>query len=168
MFDAKKLNENQVSTIKEWAEGGAQLADIQKRMEEEMQYRLTYMDTRFLVLDLGIEIRNLAQEAQALEAEEAAKNPETTKTDGELTEDDLEVLPPTPQGSGTVRVTVDEIARPGVMASGRVTFADSQGGMWYVDESGRLGVDPDTEGYRPTEADILAFQKELQAVMDPR
>ncbi|BDS08589.1 hypothetical protein NT6N_36290 [Oceaniferula spumae] len=167
MFDAKKLTEDQVAAIKGWAEEGAQLADIQKRMEDEMEFRLTYMDTRFLVLDLGIEIRNLAEEEKAKEAEEAAANPVDPTLD-ELTEDDLEILPPTPQGSGKVRVTVDGIARPGVMASGRVTFADSQGGTWYVDEMGRLGVDPDTEGYRPTEADILAFQKELQAVMDAR
>ncbi len=133
-----------------------------------MEIRLTYMDTRFLVLDLGIEIRNLAEEAKAAEAAEAAEN----GTDGaaeagaaELAEDDLEVLPPQGEG-GSVSVTVDEIARPGVMASGRVTFPNGQAGVWYVDEQGQLGLDPDTEGYRPTEADVMAFQRELQAVMD--
>jgi len=168
MFDAKKLTEEQASNIKLWAEEGAQLADIQKRMEDEMEIRLTYMDTRFLVLDLGIELRNLAEEAKQKEAEESAENPTPTEGAEELTEDDLEILPPTPQGSGSVRVTVDEITRPGVMASGRVTFADGQGGMWYVDEGGRLGIDPDTDGYRPTEADVLAFQRELQTVMETR
>lgn len=162
MFDAKKLTDEQVGTIKAWAADGAQLADIQKRMEDEMQCRLTYMETRFLVLDLGVEIRNLAEEAQA------AGQEENGPAASELTDDDLEVLPPTPQGTGEVRVTVDEIARPGLMASGRVTFADGQAGMWYVDEMGRLGVDPDTEGYRPTEADLLAFQRKLQAVMETR
>lgn len=168
MFDAKKLTDDQVSTIAQWAADGAQLADIQKRMEDEMEIRLTYMDTRFLVLDLGIEIRNLAEEAKAAEAAELAANPiEDTGTpnDDELTIDDLEILPPAPEG-GKVSVTVDEIARPGVMASGRVTFPGGQGGMWYVDEQGRLGVDPDTQGYQPTEADIAAFQRELQAAMD--
>lgn len=164
MFDAKKLTEEQVSTIQNWAAEGAQLADIQKRMEDEMEHRLTYMDTRFLVLDLGIELRNLEAEAKA---EEAEKTEAVPKQD-ELTEDDLEILPPNNQSSGPVRVTVDEIARPGVMASGRVTFGDSQSGMWYVDEMGRLGIDPDTAGYRPTEADLLAFQSELQKVMESR
>ncbi|MBK1830554.1 hypothetical protein JIN77_07440 [Verrucomicrobiaceae bacterium R5-34] len=168
MFDAKKLTEEQVDSIKSWAAEGAQLADIQKRMEDEMEIRLTYMDTRFLVLDLGIELRNLAEEAKQKEAEEAAADPAQAGNADDLTEDDLEILPPTPQGSGAVRVTVDEIARPGVMASGRVTFADGNGGMWYVDEGGRLGIDPDVDGYRPTEADVLAFQRELQATMENR
>ena len=164
MFDAKKLTEEQVSTIKKWASEGAQLADIQERMEEEMECRLTYMDTRFLVLDLGIELRNLEEEAKAEESDEVDSKQEQE----ELTEDDLEILPPNNQSSGPVIVTVDEIARPGVMASGRVTFGNSQSGMWYVDEMGRLGIDPDTAGYRPAEADLLAFQRELQKVMESR
>lgn len=157
MFDAKKLTEDQVSTIKQWAADGAQLPDIQKKMEDEMETRLTYMDTRFLVLDLGIEI---ISPKEAEPEEPAAKE--------ELTEEDLEILPPegTPGADGAVTVTVDEIARPGVMVSGRVTFPDGEGGMWYVDEMGRLGIDPDTAGYRPSEPDVIAFQKKLQSVMD--
>jgi hypothetical protein len=162
MFDAKKLSDDQVALISQWAAEGDQLADIQKRMEEELEIRLNYMDTRFLILDLGIEIRNPAQEAAEAEQDDA------TAEAGELTEDDLEVLPPSSGGEGAanVKVTVDEIARPGLMASGRVTFSDGQGGMWYVDEMGRLGIDPDTDGYRPAEADIMAFQSELRTVME--
>lgn len=165
MFDAKNLTDDQVASIKNWAIDGAQLADIQKHIEEDFKIRLTYMDVRFLVLDLGIKIRNLEEEASS---EEVNTADEPTVEGSELTEDDIEVIPPTPQGSAPVRVTVDEIARPGVMASGRVTFADGQNGMWYVDEMGRLGIDPDTEGYRPTELDLKSFQGELQRVMEPR
>ncbi|MBT8045173.1 MAG: hypothetical protein KJO79_09505 [Verrucomicrobiae bacterium] len=169
MFDAKKLNEEQVQKITEWAADGAQLADIQKRMEDEMEIRLTYMDTRFLVLDLGIEIRNIVEEQAASDEVENSNDGqgESSAAGDQLTEDDLEILPPE-QGAENVSVTVDEIARPGVMASGRVTFADGQGGMWYVDEMGRLGLDPDTEGYRPAEESIAAFQRELQRVMEAR
>ena len=73
-----------------------------------------------------------------------------------------------PSDGGNVKVSVDDIARPGLMASGRVTFAGGQGGMWYVDEMGRLGIDPEVEGYQPSEADVMAFQRELQVVMDAR
>lgn len=160
MFDSKSLTDEQVSTIKSWVDAGAQLSDIQKMMESELGLRLTYMDTRFLVLDLGLELKSNEPEA----ADDSAEAPEEEKDPADLTEDDIEVLPHG-GAAGSVTVTVDEIARPGVMASGRVTFADGQGGMWYVDELGRLGVDPDTEGYRPSEADVVAFQKELQRVV---
>ncbi|NWK56925.1 hypothetical protein HW115_14975 [Verrucomicrobiaceae bacterium N1E253] len=161
MFDAKKLTDDQIASIQSWAADGDQLADIQKRLEQEYEFKLTYMDTRFLILDLGIELRNLEEEAAADADQE--EDP-TTPQEGELTEDDLEIMPP-PAG-GPVRVTVDEIARPGVMVSGRVTFPDGQGGGWYVDEMGRLGIDPDTVGYRPSEADLVTFQRELQSVME--
>ena len=161
MFNAKKLTEEQVTTIKSWAAEGDQLADIQKRMEDELKVRLTYMDTRFLILDLGIELQSVVEEV----VEEADADEEKEIPAEELTEDDLEILPP-PAAGGPVRVTVDEIARPGLMVSGRVTFSDGQGGGWYVDEMGRLGVDPDKEGYRPSEVDVATFQKELQTLMD--
>lgn len=169
MFDAKKLSEDQVALIRQWAADGAQLADIQKRLEGDMELRLSYMETRFLVLDLGVEIRNLAQEeaeANQTDEEELIEEENQSTNSDELTEDDLEILPPA--DGGKVKVSVDDIARPGLMASGRVTFGDGQQGMWYVDEMGRLGIDPEVEGYRPSEADILAFQRELQAVMESR
>ena len=56
MFSAKQLSGEQVTAIQSWAAGGAQLPDIQLRMKEDFGFSLTYMDTRFLVLDLGIEI----------------------------------------------------------------------------------------------------------------
>lgn len=168
MFDTKKLSEDQITKIRQWAADGAQLADIQKRLEEDMEIRLNYMDTRFLVLDLAIEIRNLAQEEAEAQQADAMGDEDSGQAagPGELSEEELEVLPPGAAAVGKVKVSVDEIARPGVMASGRVTFADGQAAVWYIDQMGRLGIDPDTEGYRPVEADIMVFQRELQAVME--
>lgn len=161
MFNAKSLTDDQIATIHSWVDDGAQLADIQKYMEEELGIRVTYMDTRFLVIDLGLEIKK--------EEEEAPEEPEENiqEVNAELTEDDIEVLPhDAGAAGGPVNVTVDEIARPGVMVSGKVTFPDGEGGMWYVDEMGRLGIDPDTPGYRPSESNLIAFQKRLQEVME--
>ena len=163
MFDAKKLTDEQVVTIEGWAAEGDQLADIQKRMEDELEIRLTYMDTRFLILDLGITL--MSAEEDVLDEEDDQGGGDEKSDLDELTEDDLEILPPPGQG-GVVRVSVDEIARPGSMVNGRVTFPDGQSGAWYVDEMGRLGIDPDTAGYRPSEPDLMAFQTELQSVME--
>ena len=43
--------------MRQWAEEGADLSDIQKRLKGELELNVTYMDTRLLVLDLGIEIK---------------------------------------------------------------------------------------------------------------
>ena len=170
MFSAKKLTDSQISTIKQWAADGSQLSDIQKQMEEEMEIKLTYMDVRFLVLDLEVTIRNIEEEEAAKKAEEEALLPEEApeveldKGHEELTVDDLEILPPA-TANNSVTVTLDTIAKPGLMASGRVTFSDGNGGSWYIDDRG-LGIDPDDINYQPERSDVEAFQLELQRLMD--
>jgi hypothetical protein len=63
-----------------------------------------------------------------------------------------------------VRVTMDAVTRASALASGKVTFSDGETADWMLDQTGRLGLNPTKPGYRPTEADIMAFQSELQRV----
>jgi len=51
------------------------------------------------------------------------------------------------------------------MASGKVTFSDEKTCTWYIDELGRPGLIPPEEGYQPSEADLMAFQQELQGAL---
>jgi len=55
MISAGNLSEQQVSVIRDWVAQGAQMADIQKRLKEEFGLNATYMDTRFIALDLNLE-----------------------------------------------------------------------------------------------------------------
>jgi hypothetical protein len=57
---------------------------------------------------------------------------------------------------------MDQIAKPGAVVSGSVTFSDGKRANWYVDEYGRLGIAPAERGYRPTEADMREFQIALE------
>ena len=66
-------------------------------------------------------------------------------------------------GTGTVSLNVDQIARPGAMVSGKVTFSDGKGAEWYFDQSGRLGLVPQEQGYRPSAADLQQFQAALDS-----
>jgi hypothetical protein len=63
--------------------------------------------------------------------------------------------------TGTVEVTMDSIALPGALISGRVTFTDGETAIWMLDQHGRPGLDPDTAGYRPSQEDVINFQKQL-------
>lgn len=144
MFSASQLNDDQKKALEKWAAEGASIADLQKRLKEEYGIGMTYMDARFLVLDLGIQIRPAEEdERKDLPAPEEA----------------------IPQATGGVSVTVDSIAVPGAMISGKVTFSDGQGGVWMLDQYGRPGLDMDTAGYRPSEEDIAEFQKQLSDVI---
>ena len=138
MFSASKLTPDQKVALKQWAAEGATMSDLQRHLKEDFGHTLTYMDTRFLILDLGIELIE-------------APKPEEKKVE-------KPVLIPT----GKVTTTMDSLTLPGAMVSGKVVFSDGETGVWMLDQTGRPGLDPDTEGYRPTPEDIKEFQIQLR------
>jgi hypothetical protein len=142
MFSTKQLSGEQITAIQSWAAGGAQLPDIQLRMKEDFGFSLTYMDTRFLVLDLGIEIIVEKMEEPAAEIKQA------------------------PIPTGAVSVTMDAIAMPGAIVSGKVVFSDGEAGIWMLDQTGRPALDPDTPGYAPSREDVMEFQKQLRVLIE--
>ncbi len=141
------LTEEQKQKVAAWIEGGAKIAEIQKRLETEFALRLTYLDTRLLVDDLKLVPKNPAPKEDKIVT--ATPSPATAPT--------------TAPTSGKVSVTVDQIARPGSLVSGNVTFSDGQAAAWHLDETGRLGLVTSQAGYKPTAEDVKAFQQALQA-----
>ena len=51
-----KLTEDQITTIKSWIESGDDLGKIQNQINESFDINLTYLETRFLLSDLKIEL----------------------------------------------------------------------------------------------------------------
>jgi len=141
MFSVSQLSDDQKNQIAAWAADGAQLPDIQKKMQEEFKIQITYMDTRFLVLDLGVE---LLKEAVVEEPAVA----EVVKV-----------------ATGFVDAKVDEIERPGALKSGSVTFSDGEKALWMIDQEGRLSIDADTAGYQADEEDLIKFQEKLRDLL---
>lgn len=154
------LSDEQKSAVAGWLEAGANLSEVQKRLREEFQLSLTYLDTRLLVDDLKLTLKEPEPDpAPVEEPVPVAATPPLPGDEPPYPEDDF--APPAP-GGGKVNVTIDQIMKPGMMISGNVTFSDGETAAWYLDQMGRLGLDPKTAGYRPAERDVLAFQVELQ------
>ncbi len=139
MFNANDLTDEQKAQVAEWAAAGDQLNDLQKKMTEAFGISISYMDTRFAIMDLGIEL--VTEEVPVEEKKEEPK---------ELT----------PQGY--VDATVDEIVRPGFLASGKVIFSDGMNALWGLDQMGRLSVDADDPSYQVDDEDMIAFQEVLR------
>jgi hypothetical protein len=162
------LNDAQKETIREWAASGAELAEIHRRIAEELGVRMTYLEARLLVSELEVKLDRPEEETDATADPEAESDQGPDPGIGKDGDEDDESLDKAwdddPATSG-VSVNVDQITQPQAMVSGRVTFSDGKGGGWYVDRMGRLGIDPDEEGYRPSESDITAFQQKLQATL---
>jgi hypothetical protein len=159
-----KLTEEQQAKVREWAAQGASLNDIHKRIVQELGVAMTYMDARLLVADLQVSLKDKNPPPAPKPAPPAADGLDEF-ADGGLGDDDEDADLPAAALGGSLKIGLDAIAKPRTLASGRVTFSDGAGGNWYIDEMGRLGMDLDKPGYRPSEADVVAFQRELQTTL---
>ena len=158
-----KLDESQKKTVANWIAEGLKLSEIQKRLITDLGVNLTYMEVRFLVDDLKLTPKDpVIQKTEPIPA--PTSNLTTpTPAPAALANEPAGTDPvPSPAG-GNVSVTVDAVTRPGAMVSGNVTFSDGQSASWYMDQMGRLGVVAKTQGYKPSAADVQAFQQALEA-----
>ncbi len=152
-----KLDESQRLAVAKWITEGAKLAEIQNRLAAEFGLKLTYMEARFLVDDLKLTPKD-PEPPKVTEPPIAAKPLATAPVPADELADADEVLPP----ASKVSVTVDQITKPGTVISGKVAFSDGQTADWYLDQTGRLGVVPKVQGYKPSAADVQEFQLALQ------
>jgi hypothetical protein len=167
MDNPMQLTEEQRATVAKWIADGLKLSEIQTRLGKEMGLRLTYMEVRLLMDDLKLQPKD--QERPAPPPPVASAPAQGQAPSGVPNEaEPFDEPPGGPEGyggGGNVSVTVDQLARPGAIASGKVTFSDGKRADWYVDQMGRLGLTPEVPGYRPPPADVSLFQMQLQAAL---
>ncbi|MCC5835481.1 MAG: hypothetical protein JJU20_12165 [Opitutales bacterium] len=170
------LNKEQKAAVAGWIQEGMNLSDVQKRIQSEFGVLLTYMDVRFLVDDLELELSdeppahfakqksseiNAKPDASAAKANPAAGTP--------VGADEAELVDEGPSGgSGSVTVSLDKIAVPGALVSGSVTFSDGISATWQLDQMGRLALNASQPGYKPSQQDVMQFQVELQRLVEER
>ena len=156
------LDEAQKKAVASWIADGLKLSDIQKRLATEFGLNLTYMDVRFLVDDLKLIPKDVPKVEKNLALPTFPPNQQSPSASEEPLPHLAEDESPAPVGTGKVSLSVDTVARPGTLVSGSVTFSDGQGGVWYLDQMGRLGIGPKQQGYKPSAADLQAFQQALE------
>ncbi|MEQ2005513.1 MAG: hypothetical protein ABMA26_01845 [Limisphaerales bacterium] len=156
------LTDAQKQQISGWLEQGLKVADVQKKMAAELGVTMTYMELRFLLDDLRLKPKDPEppkQPAPASPIAPASAGAPVAAADGAT------ALPAPAAGApplGAVKLAVDTLARPGTVVSGKVTFSDGQTADWYLDQMGRMGVVPAQKGYKPSQADVMDFQEQLQ------
>jgi hypothetical protein len=160
-----ELTEQQKDVVRQWVASGASLSEVQKRLGAELGISMTYMDVRFLVLDLGVSVKDKPRQAPAPAKAAAAVPAESADGLGALDEEEAlpEEMPPA-AGAGHVKVELDRITKAGAVISGTVTFSDGVSAAWSLDQFGRLGLGA-KPGYQPSREDIQAFQGELQRLL---
>ncbi|TMP99893.1 MAG: hypothetical protein E6L09_08200 [Verrucomicrobia bacterium] len=160
------LDEAQKRTVADWIAQGLKLSEIQSRLANELDVHLTYMDVRLLVDDLKLVPKDREPRAPVeLSATPRASGLTAPAEGGEPSEGAGELLTgeEAPADAGGISITVDQLARPGALVSGSVTFRDGNSAAWYLDQYGRLGLAPKQQGYKPSAKDLQAFQEQLQS-----
>ncbi|HWD92283.1 MAG TPA: hypothetical protein VG938_08035 [Verrucomicrobiae bacterium] len=154
------LDDTQRKKVAQWIADGLKLSDIQNRLASELDVRMTYMDVRFLVDDLKLTPKDIEPPKPIVPAMPAAPTPAATAP-APIAGTESAAAPA--GAAGSVSVSVDQLARPGAVVSGKVTFGDGKQADWYIDQSGRLGLAPQQAGYRPSPADLQQFQILLES-----
>ncbi len=146
------LTDIQKETVAGWVTGGAGISEVQRRIQEEFGLKMTYMDVRFLLLDLEVKIKDKPDPKPDQPSADGGVGPGTQGFDGAMPGMD----------GGAVRVSLDKVVQAGALVSGSVTFSDGVSATWMLDQMGRLALNPATPGYRPSEADLQEFQLALR------
>jgi hypothetical protein len=184
------LTPEQKQTVATWVAAGDNLSAVQKKLFTQFKISMTYMDVRFLVDDLGLELKNATPKADATDVTQAPParpaapsaekkgfmdklkekvgigpddEDELPAEDRFAGEDDADIPAAPAPSPGALRLEVDRVVRPGAVVSGTVTFSDGVSGKWALDQFGRLMLDTGKKGYQPTAADVQTFQRELSA-----
>jgi hypothetical protein len=138
-----ELSPEQKARVEEWLGEGVSLGEVQKRLKEEFDLALTFMEVRFLLSDLGLSLQEEPSGRRSFERS------------GNLLGSDSQ----TADRAGGVSVSLDDVTPPHAIVSGKVSFSDGVTANWLLDQMGRLALDPSKPGYRPSPADMRAFQE---------
>ncbi len=152
-MNVSELSPDQKKRIASWVEEGLDLNALQKALNGEFGWKLTFMDTRFLILDLGLEIQTPKKQEAAPAPAESAPAPGITPPPARET---------AAPAAGKLELSVKEVTPPGMLISGVVKFPSGAWGSWFLDGQYRIGIDPDAASAEPTEQDMLLFQREIQ------
>jgi hypothetical protein len=162
------LTPEQKAAVAEWVGAGDSLSTVQKKISDQFKVSLTYMDVRFLVDDLNLQLKDAKPKADAADVGKTASPPPEKKGFLDKAKEKLglgESAEPEEEDAAAsgIRVAVDKVTLiPNAMASGTVTFSDGVTGKWMVDHQGRPGLmEVSKPGYRPSPADAQAFMQEL-------
>ena len=143
-------NDERKIIVRELLAKSQTLSQIQDYLRKEKGDSITYMELRLLLSEM----------------------PDTKLPDKELPKP---VLPPTPPAgdptaptaapNGKLSISMDQMPAQGSMLSGYARFSSGAKAHWFLDETGRLGLEPELGTGKPTPADMQEFTTELRRML---
>ncbi|HVM61935.1 MAG TPA: hypothetical protein VMV72_13820 [Verrucomicrobiae bacterium] len=143
---------------------GQTLSQIQDFLHREKNDPITYMELRLLLSEMPDaklpekEVRKTVLPSAAVPP--AGASAKATSRDAPPSSSARET--PT---AARLSISVDQVPAPGSMLSGYARFSSGAKGHWFLDEMGRLGIEPELGSGKPTQADMQEFSNELRRLL---
>jgi hypothetical protein len=135
-------NEERKPIVRQLLKEGRTLSEIQDFLQKEKGDSITYLELRLLLSEMP-DVK--------LPEKESPKTPSPVADK--------------PAAPGKLSISVDQVPAPGAMLSGYVRFGSGAKAHWFLDEMGRLGVEPELGSEKPTQKDMQEFSNELRRML---
>ena len=149
--------EERIEIVKQLLAEGRTLSKIQDYLSKEKGDSITYMEVRLLLSEIP-DLKLPEKERPKAPPQPVAAPPIA----GGATPVATEVMPP---AGGKLSISMDQMPAPGAMLSGYARFSSGAKAHWFIDEMGRLGLDPELGTGKPTQEDMKEFSTELRRML---
>jgi hypothetical protein len=156
-------NEERKPIVKELLAKGLTLSQIQDYFHKEKNDPIKYMDLRLLLSempDARLPEKELLKTVLPPTAPAAGAGEKFAPNDAEPAAGSSG-----PGTGGKLSISVDQVPAAGSMLSGYARFSSGAKAHWFLDEMGRLGLDPELGSGKPTEKDMQEFSTELRRML---
>ena len=153
-------NEERKQVVRELLAKGQTLSQIQDYLHKEKNDPITYMELRLLLSempDAKLPEKELPKTvmppASPAGGKSAQKDPRPSAAGKESA------------AGGKLSISVDQMPVAGAMLSGYARFSSGAKAHWFLDEMGRLGLEPELGADKPTQKDMQEFTTELRRML---
>ena len=143
-------NDERKQVVRQLLKEGRTLSEIQDYLRKEKGDSITYMELRLLLSEMP-EVK--------LPEKELPKPPPSAVAAATTVGDAKK------EAGGKLSISVDQMPAPGAMLSGYARFSSGAKAHWFLDEMGRLGIEPELGSSKPTQKDTQEFTTELKRML---
>jgi DNA-binding transcriptional MerR regulator len=156
-------NDERKQVVKDLLTQGLTLSQIQDYLHKEKNDPITYMDLRLLLSEMpDAKLPEKEVPKTVLPTAGTAADAGTKAASKDLASP---AVGKEPAAGGRLSISVDQMPAPGSMLSGYARFSSGAKAHWFLDEMGRLGLEPELGTGKPTQADMQEFSTELRRML---
>jgi hypothetical protein len=152
-------NEERKQVVQELLGKGQSLSQILDYLHKEKSDTITYMELRLLLSEMP------DAKLPEKEVRKTVPPPESLPSIGAPKDAGAAAGSDAPASGGKLSISVDQAPAPGAMLSGYARFASGAKAHWFLDEMGRLGLEPELGSGKATQKDMQEFSTELRRML---